>query len=448
VSAPAIAYIIPAYNAAATLADTIGSVLAQSRADLECIVVDDGSTDGTRAVARGVRDARVRVVSQENRGLAAARDRGLAECAAPAVCFLDADDVVDPRHAAILLAALEACDAAACAYGMVGPHLDDLGWTIRPGDHDLAPARLIEFNPLAVGAVALRTASLRTLAGVAPFDPSLPVHEDWDCWLRLTAAGARWAPVVQEPLLSYRIQTGSMSSDLVKMHEVGLRLIGRAPVEPGLKAGASRRWTIRHAARAAARGDRVLCERFLSALAGGAGTPGLGPDELELLAGSIRWALCQQHAVGPGRVPPAVQRVWRECVGSLLRTLPGAEMVLSRLEFPPDRWEGAARRAAEALRADPAREAVVYGLGRNGRELIAALARVALPEGARLAWIDDHPEAAAPTLHGRALARRSLEDLTPEHLVVVTPEQREGILAVLRSRGIGRIVLPGGAGAP
>jgi hypothetical protein len=450
-SRAAIAYIVPAYNAAATVAETVASVLAQSRADLECVVVDDGSTDETAAAARACGDSRVRLVSQENRGLAGARNRGLAECAgraAAAVCFLDADDVIDPAHAERMLAALEGFDAAACAYRMVGPRLEDLGWTVRPGDHDLSTARLIEYNPLAVGAVVLRTESLRGLAGEEPFDTGLPVHEDWDCWLRLVAAGARWAPVVPEPLFSYRIQAGSMSSDLRTMHGVGQRVIGLAPVEPGLKPGAARRWTIRHVARAAARGDAGLAAEFLAALSVSAGAaPELAGDELELLAGSIRWALCQQHAVGPGRAGAEIWAAWRDRVAAALLGLPGAAAVLTRLEFRGDRWEAAARIAAEALRSGEAPRAAVYGLGRNGRDFLAALERVSLPVGARVGWIDDHPGAAAPVLNGRTLARWRVEDLGARDLVVVTPEQREGILALLRSRGITRVLLPDGVAA-
>jgi hypothetical protein len=85
---------------------------------------------------------------------------------------------------------------------------------------------------------------------------------------------------------------------------------------------------------------------------------------------------------------------------------------------------------------------VIYGLGRNGRELVEALGRAGLPRGAAIGWIDDHPGAAAPWVGGRRLARLRLEDLTPAHVVAVTPAQREGVLAALRARGVTRIVLP------
>jgi hypothetical protein len=288
-----------------------------------------------------------------------------------------------------------------------------------------------------VGAVVVRAERLRRLAGAAPFDPSLSVHEDWECWLRLTAAGARWT-VLPEALFSYRIQAGSMSSDLVKMHDVGLGVIARAPVASGLKAGAARRWTIRHVARAAARGDEALVARFLGTLGGAE----LAGDELELLAGSLKWALCQQHAVGPGRVSAEAEEKWKARAAAAVAGLPGGAGVVSRLRFPPDPWEWVAARIADHLRERGEPGAVIYGLGRNGRELVEALGRAGLPRGAAIGWIDDHPGAAAPWVGGRRLARLRLEDLTPAHVVAVTPAQREGVLAALRARGVTRIVLP------
>ena len=86
--------VIPCYNQARFLGEAIQSVLCQGYTDLEIIVVDDGSGDGTEEVASGYarEDPRVRLIRQENRGLAAARNRGLAEAGGEFVVFLDSDD--------------------------------------------------------------------------------------------------------------------------------------------------------------------------------------------------------------------------------------------------------------------------------------------------------------------------------------------------------------------
>jgi hypothetical protein len=429
---PALSYIIPAFNAAATLGETLGSVLTQSCRAIEAIVVDDGSTDGTARIARSCPDRRVSVIQQENRGLAGARNRGLAAAAAPAVCFLDADDSLEPRHAEAMLAALQGHDLAACWYRMVGPRLEDLGWTIRPGDHDFTPARMVEYNPIAVGSVVARVEVLARLGPDGAFDSRLVVHEDWDCWMRLTAAGARWAPVVAEALFDYRLQAGSMSADLLKMHDVGRGVITAAPFDDRLKPGALRRWAIRHIARAAARGERTLVERFLRA-ASTQGPPELSPDELELLAGSLRWALCQEHRIGPGRTPPELAAAWRSLAAEVLAGTAGLGMVLDRLRFPPDPFDAAAQGLRRLLDERPGSTGVVYGLGRNGRALLDSLAalRAELP----LAWIDDDPACSAPIWRGRPLPRLRPELLGPGHIVIVTPERRAGILGALGRRG-------------
>jgi hypothetical protein len=96
-STPAVTVVIPVYNKAAYVRRAVDSVLAQTRGDFELIVIDDGSTDHSRAVVMEVQDPRLRVLSQPNAGPGAARNRGLAEARAPLVAWLDADDEWMPR---------------------------------------------------------------------------------------------------------------------------------------------------------------------------------------------------------------------------------------------------------------------------------------------------------------------------------------------------------------
>jgi glycosyl transferase family 2 len=78
-----IGVVVPAYNAAAWIGDAIASVLAQTHHDWSLVVIDDGSTDGTSSMAARFRDARIRLIRQENAGVSAARNRGIAELLAP-----------------------------------------------------------------------------------------------------------------------------------------------------------------------------------------------------------------------------------------------------------------------------------------------------------------------------------------------------------------------------
>src|SRR5262245_15362018 len=91
---PLVSVLIPAYNAESWIADTIQSALAQTWPCKEVVVVDDGSTDGTLAVARRFASKNVLVVTQENQGAAAARNRAFSLCQGDYVQWLDADDLL------------------------------------------------------------------------------------------------------------------------------------------------------------------------------------------------------------------------------------------------------------------------------------------------------------------------------------------------------------------
>ena len=100
--------ILPLYNKAAYVQRALSSVLAQGVAVQEVLVVNDGSTDGGEEIARGQTDSRVRVIDQPNRGVGAARNRGIAEASRPYLAFLDADDLWLPGYLTHVRAMIEA----------------------------------------------------------------------------------------------------------------------------------------------------------------------------------------------------------------------------------------------------------------------------------------------------------------------------------------------------
>lgn len=94
---PQISIVLPVYNTASVLRETLDSIFAQSFKDFELICVNDGSTDGSLEVLKeyAAKDSRIRIISQENKGVAAARNVGLAEVSAPYTLILDSDDIFD-----------------------------------------------------------------------------------------------------------------------------------------------------------------------------------------------------------------------------------------------------------------------------------------------------------------------------------------------------------------
>ena len=114
---PLVSIIIPVYNAAPWLAETIMSALAQTWPQREIIVVDDGSTDNSLAIARGFERSGVTVVTQPNRGASAARNHGLRLAAGDFIQFLDADDILAPEKLERQIARLATLPAGRVASG-------------------------------------------------------------------------------------------------------------------------------------------------------------------------------------------------------------------------------------------------------------------------------------------------------------------------------------------
>jgi glycosyltransferase involved in cell wall biosynthesis len=119
---PRTSVIIPCYNAAATVKRAIGSVLAQSDADLEVIAIDDGSTDTTLMLLHSFTDQRLRVVAHDvNRGISAARNTGLSAATGEFIAFLDSDDTWEVEFLARLHDARGEADGAICGRTILLP---------------------------------------------------------------------------------------------------------------------------------------------------------------------------------------------------------------------------------------------------------------------------------------------------------------------------------------
>lgn len=210
--APTISVVIPAYQAAAFIADAVDSVLAQTYPAHELVVCDDGSTDDLAGVLARY-DGRLTVVRQENRGLSAARNRAVAETTGELVAVLDADDVFLPEYLERMAAAaterpdldIIACNAYLEIDGRVtGTYYPDIARFVV-GDQ----RRGALHNHFIFGLATFRRERLLAVGG---WDESMRLIEDTDCFIRLILDGAR-AGLVEEPLARYRLREGSLSSN-------------------------------------------------------------------------------------------------------------------------------------------------------------------------------------------------------------------------------------------
>lgn len=198
-SAPRVSVIMPFLNAQAHFAEAIDSVIDQSFTDWELLLIDDGSTDASPAMARdyALRDPRINVLSPDpaRRGAAAARNRGIVAARGTYLCFLDADDLYDPAKIAHDVAALDADAQAAWVYGATRWFHDDGSGKVRyerlgvrfdrryPPPTILNRIMLEERGDVACTCgVMIRQAALDEVGG---FEERFALYEDQALWVKL-----------------------------------------------------------------------------------------------------------------------------------------------------------------------------------------------------------------------------------------------------------------------
>ena len=222
-----ISVIIPVYNGEKTIIETLKSVLQQTFSDIEIIIINDGSTDSTLEILSSISDIRIKVLSYDNAGLAASRNRGIFQATGRYISFIDADDLWTPDKLEAQLKALHQFPQAAVAYSWTD-YIDVDGKILRPGKRTVANGnvftQLLQSNLLENGSNPL--INRQVFDNVGGFDESLFAAEDWDMWLRL-AANYEFA-CVQKPQILYRVSATSMSTNLRRQEAASLQVIERA----------------------------------------------------------------------------------------------------------------------------------------------------------------------------------------------------------------------------
>jgi glycosyltransferase involved in cell wall biosynthesis len=304
--------IIPCYNAERYIAATIDSVLAQGHADLEIIVVDDGSKDGSVALVRN-RFPAVRVVEQANQGVAAARNNGIALARGHWIAFVDADDIWLPGKLQAQFDGLAAAPTCRMSY---------TAWKVWHCD-DPAPsaAYLAELDATAGDQARWAGASgwiypqllldcvvwtstvlveRALLAETGGFDPALRVGEDYDLWLR----ASRLTPIVRvaRPFALYRMHPGSITRSM-PTDNYRATVINRALAQWGLDSPDG------------ARADPVAIRHMLAKSWSDFGSAHLSAGNLRMARRSV-WQALRTHAA---HVP-----AWKVLVKSYARALASA----------------------------------------------------------------------------------------------------------------------------
>lgn len=238
---PLVSVITPCYQQGALLVGAIESVRRQTHDRWQMIIIDDGSTDDTAAVAAEAAagdPARFVVLRQSNQGQARARARGLEAAEGEHLVLLDADDRLEPEMMAALLGRLERDPDAAAAVGdaWLVDEYETRRWLFTQTRTRPWPA-VLDYNPHgALAGAMFRRATITALGGLT--FPGASGCEDWDIWVRLARCGRRVVACEGPPVARYRQSAGSFSRRATAMLRSGVDLLETCRREDARLAGA------------------------------------------------------------------------------------------------------------------------------------------------------------------------------------------------------------------
>jgi len=218
---PLVSVIIPAYDVAEFIGEALDSAFAQTFTDYEVIVINDGSPDTAKLERRlAPYLSRIIYLKQENRGVSAARNTGIAAARGSLIAFLDGDDVWLPNYLEVQVKRIQADGTIDVLYPNVlmfggASEVGDEFMTICPSNGEVTFERLL-LQECNVSNCSI--ARKDTLVRAGMFDESLRSVEDFDLWLRVIKAGGRIA-YHRDVLARYRRRPGSLTADPIWLSE-------------------------------------------------------------------------------------------------------------------------------------------------------------------------------------------------------------------------------------
>jgi glycosyltransferase involved in cell wall biosynthesis len=241
---PLVSVIVPAYDVANYIGDALNSVLAQTFTDYEVIVINDGSSD-SEALERALAPYMSRIVylKQENRGVSAARNRGILTARGSLLAFLDGDDTWLPNYLDVQVSRIQADPTIDVLY----PNVMMFGDSSEAGEEFMAicPSRgEVTFESLVLQECNVSNCSIarrETIVRAGLFDESLRCVEDFDLWLRVIKLGGR-ITYHRDVLARYRRRTSSLTADPIWLSQHVLTVL--AKVEQTMELTPSERATV------------------------------------------------------------------------------------------------------------------------------------------------------------------------------------------------------------
>jgi len=238
--------VVPAFNVANTLAETLTSLLAQTYQNFEIIIVDDGSSDDTHRIAQSfAEDIRVRIVRQPNRGLAGARNTGITHANGVYIGFCDADDLWEPHKLAAHVRHLDADPFVGVSYAGSQLMHDDgrmMQKAQRPMLKGVDAAHIFKRNPVGNGSAPVIRAEVFEDIAYRPkhettrdwyFDETFRQSEDIECWLRIALTTDWKFEGIKGRLTRYRINQGGLSASTDKQLAAWDRMVAKlTPIAP------------------------------------------------------------------------------------------------------------------------------------------------------------------------------------------------------------------------
>ncbi|MDF5707842.1 MAG: glycosyltransferase family 2 protein [Nostoc sp. S4] len=208
---PKVSIIIPAYNAMTYLPETLKSILFQTFTDFEVLIINDGSTDNIVQWASELPDPRVRLIVQENQGVATARNTGIERAKGKYIAFLDADDLWEPTKLEKQVHYLKNHPEVGLLHTsmmLIDFQGNSLGRIITSNAEGNALKKLLEKNTIVTSSVIVRSYCLQK---VGKFNSNLRSSEDWDMWIRIATNYP--LAVIKEPLVYYRQHNNNMTKN-------------------------------------------------------------------------------------------------------------------------------------------------------------------------------------------------------------------------------------------